>query len=117
VNTSGSRRYPDVLVEPLSPDLNGRTSEAPIFIAEVLSPSSVSDMREKSSEYMELPSLQTYAVVSQNEPKVWLWTRDETGFPEKPAVIESAEKMLDVPALGVALPLAGIYRGIGCAPG
>jgi Uma2 family endonuclease len=118
VNTSGSRRYPDVLVEPLSADLRGRTSEAPIFIAEVLSSSSVSvDMREKPSEYMELSSLQTYAVFSENEPMVWVWTRGETGFPEEPAMIEGTEKTLAVPALGVALPLADIYRGIGSARG
>src|SRR4051794_29731208 len=48
VNTPGSRRYPDVLVEEVNPDLKGRTSETPIFIGEVLSPSSIPvDMRQK----------------------------------------------------------------------
>src|SRR4051812_15177278 len=41
VNTPLSRRFPDVLVESASHDGKGRTSENPIFIAEVLSPSTV----------------------------------------------------------------------------
>jgi Uma2 family endonuclease len=116
VNTSASRRYPDVLVEPVSSDLKGRTSENPIFIAEVLSPSSVPvDMRQKSSEYMELTSLQTYAVFSQDEPKVWVWQRGAGGFPAKPTPIEGRNERLEIPALSVNLYLAEIYRGIGSA--
>jgi Uma2 family endonuclease len=114
VNTSGSRRYPDVLVEAANPDLKGRTSEAPIFIAEVLSPSTKSaDMRKKPAEYTELASLQTYAVFSQDEPKVWVWQRGEAGFPDRPVVIEGRDAKLQIPALVAVLPLAAIYRGIG----
>ena len=117
VNTGESRRFPDVLVEPVSPDLRGRTSEAPVFIAEVLSPSSVSiDTREKPAEYATLASLRTYAVFSQDEPKVWIWERGEDGFPGEPGLIEGRDARLDIPALGASLSLAEIYRGIG-APG
>jgi Uma2 family endonuclease len=114
VNTGDSRRFPDVLVEPVSPDLKGRTSEAPIFIAEVLSPSSVSiDMREKAAEYTGLASLRTYAVFSQDGPQVWVWERGEEGFPEKPTSVEGRDKRLAIPALGASLPLAEIYRNLG----
>lgn len=114
VNTPLSRRFPDVLVEPASHDGKGRTSENPIFIAEVMSPSTVTvDRKHKAAEYATLASLQTYAVFSQDEPTVWVWQRDESGLPEKPTRLEGREARLDIPALGTSLPLADIYRGIG----
>jgi Uma2 family endonuclease len=114
VNTPGSRRYPDVLVEAVNPDLKGRTSETPIFIGEVLSPSSIPvDMGQKPAEYANLASLQTYAVFSQDEPTVWVWQRGESGLPERPTCLEGREARLDIPALGATLALADIYRGIG----
>jgi Uma2 family endonuclease len=114
VNTSGSRRYPDVLVEAASPDLKARTSEAPIFIAEVLSPSTRSaDLTKKPAEYGELTSLQTYAVFSQDEPKVWVWQRRKAEFPEKPEHLEGRDAKLEIPALGATVALADIYRGVG----
>ena len=114
VNTPLSRRFPDVLVEPASHDGKGRTSENPIFIAEVMSPSTVTvDRKQKAAEYATLASLQTYAVFSQDEPTVWVWQRGESGLPEKPTRLEGREARLDIPALGTSLPLADIYRGIG----
>jgi Uma2 family endonuclease len=114
VNTRLSRRFPDVLVEPASRDGKGRTSESPIFIAEVMSPSTATvDRRQKAAEYATLASLQTYAVFSQDEPTVWVWQRGESGLPEKPTRLEGREARLDIPALGTSLPLADIDRGIG----
>ena len=114
VNTRISRRFPDVLVEPMSRDGKGRTSETPIFIAEVLSPSSVPvDTEEKPAEYATIASLRTYAVFSQDEPKVWVWERGDGGFPGKQKPIEGPDARLDIPALGVSLALAEIYRGLG----
>jgi Uma2 family endonuclease len=114
VNTSAGRRYPDILIEPASTDGKGRTADTPLFIAEVLSPSNESvDLVEKAAEYTELTSLHTYAVFSQDEPKVWVWERGEGGFPEKPELIEGRDAQLDIPALGARLSLAQLYRGIG----
>jgi Uma2 family endonuclease len=114
VNTPLSRRFPDVLVEPASRDGKGRTSESPIFIAEVMSPSTATvDRRQKAAEYATLASLQTYAVFSQDEPTVWVWQRGESGLPEKPTRLEGRDARLDIPALGATLALANIYRGIG----
>jgi hypothetical protein len=60
-----------------------------------------------------LTSLQTYAVFSQNEPKVWVWQRGEAGLPNRPELLEGRDARLDIPALGATLALADIYRGIG----
>jgi len=114
VNRPLSRRFPDGLAESARHDGKGRTSENPIFIAEVLSPSTVTvDRKQNAAEYAELASLQTYAVFSQDEPKVWVWQRGESGLPEKPTRLEGREAKLDIPALGTSLALADIYRGIG----
>ena len=59
-----------------------------------------------------MPTLGTYAVLSQNEAKAWVWTRAEDGMAAAPEEVFGLDKMLVVPALGLALPLADIYRGI-----
>src|SRR5829696_7505041 len=122
VNTPLSRRFPDVLVEPASHDGKGRTSESPIFIAEVMSPSTVTvDRKKKPAEYATLASLQTYAVFSQDEPTVWVWQRSESGLPERPTRLEGREARLDIPALGTSLPLpistaASALKGLSAWP-
>lgn len=116
VETRSGLRFPDVLVDRIRPNLGERSTDAPIFIAEVLSPSSMTlDMVEKAAEYTALATLRTYAVFSQDEPKVWVWQRGEAGFPEKPSLVEGRDARLEIPALSASLALAEIYRGIGAA--
>lgn len=116
VETGSGLRFPDVLVDRIRPDLAERSTDAPIFIAEVLSPSSmILDLVEKAAEYTALASLRSYAVFSQDEPKVWVWERGASGFPREAAVIEGRGARLEIPALSASLPLAEIYRGIGAA--
>jgi len=106
-------RYPDILVEAAGGDPKGCTTPAPIFIAEILSPSSVAtDLGDKAAEYLRLPSLAAYLVHSQDEPKAWLWVRGVTGFPPGPQVIEGKDAAIRIAALGVDLPLADIYAGV-----
>lgn len=114
VDVGDSIRCPDVLVEPAGGPGDGRFSEHPVFLAEVLSPSSLeTDLHEKAAEYTALPSLSAYAVLAQDEPRLWLWQRGEDGaFPHAGEMIEGAEALLKLPALGVELALADIYRGV-----
>jgi Uma2 family endonuclease len=77
----------------------------------VLSPStSTVDLGDKVAEYLELPSLLAYLVFSQDEPKAWMWVRGEAGF--SPIVLAGRDAIIEVPALGVSLPLSAIYAGI-----
>ncbi len=70
-----------MLVEPLGPAGSGYVSVAPTFVAEVLSRSSLeTDLHEKADEYTALASLRAYAVLAQDEPRLWLWVRD-AGWP------------------------------------
>lgn len=111
-------RYPDVLVERLQNDGGALSTERPVVLVEVLSPSSVgTDMTMKLAEYTSLPSLEAYIVASQDEPICWLWQRggENREFPAKPSEIKGREAMIEISALCISIPLAEIYRGIGTA--
>ena len=113
VHIGDSVRFPDVLVEPTQTDGRALEATAPILIAEVLSPGSLHlDFGDKPREYLSLPSIDTYLVVSPDEPRVWLWQRMGDEFPSEPEMIEGAGMHLAVPALGIEIPLAEIYRGV-----
>ena len=114
VRTHRGIRSPDVMVDARAPS-NSRAAEAPILIGEVLSPSSVAvDMVEKVAEYTALASLQVYLVFSQDEPRAWVWRRNDGGrFPDAPAMVSGADAILAVDALGANLSFAEIYRGLG----
>ncbi len=63
VRTADGIRYPDIFVDRTSTDLTGLACEAPIFIVEVLSPSTAGrDFTEKLEEYTTIPSVQTYLI-------------------------------------------------------
>lgn len=110
---SSTVRFPDIVVDPAGGSTKDRTATAPVFLAEVMSPSSERvDLGDKAAEYLALPSLGTYLVVAHDEPKAWVWTRTEAGFPPGPAVRDDINDVIDIPALGVALPLADIYRRV-----
>jgi Uma2 family endonuclease len=109
-------RYPDVVVERRRDAGETLTTTAPVLIVEVLSPSSAGrDMSIKLAEYTALPSLEAYIVASQDEPIVWVWQRqgEAHAFPKLPSEIAGRDRAIDIPALGISLPLGDIYRGIG----
>ncbi|GLK75773.1 hypothetical protein GCM10008171_10270 [Methylopila jiangsuensis] len=119
VRTGGSIRFPDVLVQAPEPDGSALESKTPLVIVEVLSPSTAyADHVVKRDEYLALPSLQAYVVADPNAPKLTLWARGADGeFPLAPVEIEGLDATLPLDGLGVALPLAELYRGISDPPG
>src|SRR5215467_4031777 len=104
---------PDVLVEPAQPDGKSLRAESPILIAEVLSPGTYHlDFGDKLREYLTLPSLDTYLIISPDEPRIWVWQRTDGAFPKEPRVIEKRDEHVGLPALAIDIPLEEIYRGI-----
>jgi Uma2 family endonuclease len=102
-------RYPDVVVVPKVGKLKDLAAE-PILIAEVLSPSSVTnDLGDKAAEYLRLESVSAYLVLSQDEPKAWVWVRGGSDFPRGPEAIAGNEGALKITALSIELPLSEIY--------
>jgi Uma2 family endonuclease len=114
VRTSVGVRYPDVIVDRATDNLKGLACEAPIFIVEVLSPSTAAlDLTTKQREYTALPSLQTYLVCSQDEPRVWVWARQADGsWSVEAEMIEGREIAIPLGGLAIELSMAAIFRGI-----
>jgi Uma2 family endonuclease len=107
-------RYPDLVVFPTGSPDKSYTTRTPVLLAEVLSPSSeVIDLGDKAAEYLELPSLLAYIVLSQDERKAWMWSRASTSaqFAPGPKVILGTEDVIPIGGLQLELPIADIYAG------
>jgi Uma2 family endonuclease len=107
-----NRPEPDVVILPrtgVSLGLQGRDRGDPLVAFEVLSPSTEDrDLRWKRAAYTSLASLTHYVVVAQDAIEVVVFARDK-GFAEKR--LRSLNDSVEVPALGISLLLAEIYRG------
>jgi Uma2 family endonuclease len=110
------RPEPDVLVIPSDHrpfDPQDRDVRDLIVAFEVLSPSTKTcDMRWKRTAYTGLPSLTHYVVIAQDAVEVVVFARDED-FAERR--LRSIGETIDLPSLGVSLPVAEIYRDTGLA--
>jgi Uma2 family endonuclease len=106
-------RFPDVIVDRAGGAPGDLTATAPVFAAEVLSPSTAAiDLGDKAAEYLRLPTLASYLVLAQDEAKAWLWQRGETGFPPGPAAIAGKDQIIRIAPLGLELPFAKLYAGL-----
>jgi Uma2 family endonuclease len=107
-------RYPDAVVDRRNDRLKDLACEAPILIVEVLSPStSELDLNTKQREYTAIPSLQTYLVCSQDEPRAWAWTRSSEGnFPLEAKMFVGRDISVPLGGLGIELSMPAIFRGI-----
>jgi Uma2 family endonuclease len=113
VNIGASVRFPDVVVQRVPIDLKSLEAKTPIVIAEVLSPGTMHvDFSDKRKEYLNLPTLDAYLILSPDEPQVWLWQRLQGDFPLEPEILEGTNARVALAALRVEIPLADIYRGV-----
>ena len=103
---------PDMFIAPAGSarrDPYGRETRDILVAFEILSPSTAErDLRWKRTAYTRLPSLTHYIVVAQDAVDVVIFARD-AGFTERR--IRSLGESIDLPALGISLPLSEIYRG------
>jgi Uma2 family endonuclease len=78
---------------------------------EILSPSAAErDLRWKRTAYTSLRSLTHYVVIAQDAVDVVVFARD-TAFAERH--VRSAGESLELPSLGISLPLSEIHRDTG----
>lgn len=99
--------YPDVFVTCSPSDRDRYSREEPVLVAEVLSPGTERvDRGEKFEAYRTIPSLQEYALLSQEGVRLELfrrrtgWARETFG-PDADVTLES---------VALTLPLASLYR-------
>jgi Uma2 family endonuclease len=102
---------PDIFIVPAGSarrDPYGRETSDVLVAFEILSPSTAErDLRWKRTAYTSLPSLTHYVVIAQDAVEVVVFARD-AGFAERR--LRSLADTLELPALGISLPLAEIYR-------
>jgi Uma2 family endonuclease len=107
------RPEPDVLVVPRAGESLARfwRDRSDIIVAiEILSPSTEDrDLRWKRAAYTAMPSLTHYVVVAQDTIEVVVFARD-SGFVERR--LRSIDEVLDLPSLGIMVPLSEIYDDI-----
>ena len=105
---------PDLFIVPagrVRRDPHGRETRDVIAIFEILSPSTADrDLRWKRIAYTGLPSLSYYIVIAQDAIDVVVFARD-AGFTERRT--RSLAESLELPALGISMPLSEIYRDTG----
>jgi Uma2 family endonuclease len=118
VRTPVGIRTPDVLVDPVNSDLTQLATATPVFIAEVLSPSTTgADFTEKLHEYTAIAFLQTYLICSQDEPRAWVWARHSGGsWPKLPRELAGRDGTIALGDLDIELSMAAIFRDIPDAP-
>jgi Uma2 family endonuclease len=108
-----NRPEPDVLVYPSKhrrPERR-RDRDDVIVVFEVLSPSTEErDLGWKRKAYTSLASLTHYVVISQDAVEVLVFARDDDFKGRK---FRSLDETIELPSLGVSLPVAEIYRDTG----
>ena len=108
VLANGRVRYPDVLVLDRPHATSGDIVDAPLFVAEVLSPSTErTDLLAKSAEYGAVPSILHYVILEQTPSPAMVWNRDSA-----PWTAGIAHTELSLPGLGITVPLDEIYDGV-----
>lgn len=107
--------YPDLVIvcgEPQLEDQEFDTLLNPSCLVEVLSASTERyDRGHKAIAYRTLPSLGLLLLVSQEEPRIEVQSRLPGGS-WSITDLAGIEATLDLPELGIALPLAEIYRRV-----
>ncbi len=103
--------YPDALVVCRSNPETDSFQDDPVVVVEVLSDSTRRlDDGEKRDGYLTIPSLRVYLLVEQDEAAVIVYRRTEQGFVRE--VYVGRDAVLQLPEIGIELPLAEIYERI-----
>jgi Uma2 family endonuclease len=101
---------PDVVVR-CGPPVEGGYADDPILVAEVLSPSTMSNDRGGKLDFFRtILSLRTNLIAYQDEARIEVWQRE--GEDWKHLVLKDASASLPLPELSGELRLAEVYDGI-----
>ncbi len=104
-------RYPDVVLVKKDTITETHAISSPVLLIEVSSKESANrDNETKLNEYVKLPSLQYYLIISQYEPLVQLYSRDDQGW--RFEVFSQMESEVPLPKLNCVLKLTNIYENV-----
>ncbi|MBV9251434.1 MAG: Uma2 family endonuclease [Acetobacteraceae bacterium] len=110
VRAGASVRYPDVVICAGPLDQTIRTLTDALAAFEVLSDdTATTDRVKKLLDYAALPSLRSYVLLEQTAVAATLFRREPGG----PWIATAhTEGTLDLPGLGITLPLTDLYSGL-----
>ena len=113
VSTIGKAvRYPDNVVTRLPIVGTDRMVTDPVVIFEVLSPSSLRiDRVIKRREYQAVASIRRYMIIASAMVEVAVLSRD-AGTGAFTGGVLSPHEMLQLPEIGVTIPVAALYAGL-----
>lgn len=107
----GQIRRPDVGVDCARRDPNAYRAAEPRFVAEVLSPSTRDfDTYAKVVEYKSVSGLDYVLLIEPNAPEAVMWVR--AGAEWRVERSDGLEASIDLPGLGVSLPMAELYDSV-----
>ncbi len=109
---SDAVRYPDAVVTCSKFDGRDLLVPDPIIVFEVVSPSSVrTDRVIKLREYQAVPSIRQYVIVEREEITITVLSRENPGDAFTAAGLSKGDT-LQLPEIGIELPVDDIYEGI-----
>lgn len=111
IEENGIYRYPDVVVSPESDDEHTHMVTQPIILVEVLSDSTANEDRgAKLREYTNLPTLQYYLILAQDQILAELYSRKEDGWLLQ--FFDEQNESVPLPAFETQLSLKEIYQKV-----
>ena len=110
IQTPHSIRYPDVFVSCTPVPRGATVVTEPVVVFEVLSASTATtDHLVKNQEYRDTRSIQRYVMLAQDRPGGTVFGR--TGGEWIGRVLD-ADAVLDMPEIGISVPVAEFYEGM-----
>ena len=108
-------RYPDAVVTCTPFSDRDRFVPSPIIVFEVVSPSSVrTDRVTKLHEYQAVPSIRRYIIVEPTTAALTVLSRDRADETFRATGLADAD-ILRLPEIGIEVPVAELYAGVGLA--
>jgi Uma2 family endonuclease len=116
---TGNARYPDALIDCGRFVPNAVQAQEPAVVFEVLSKSTAwVDQNLKLRDYDATETIRQYILVSQDEPRVMVYTRGDNGRLDLRGamLLTDIDEVIALPNIGLSLALAAIYEAIEFEP-
>jgi len=119
VQPTGNYYFPDITVACgdilFKEDESVSTILNPKVVIEILSPSTeLLDRRTKFYDYIQIPSLEDYLLVAQDEPRIERFSRGEELWTV--LKVEGLDGSIEIPSLSLTLKLAEVYERVEFPP-
>lgn len=112
--TAGRARYPDAFVTCTPVDPTATVADAPVVVFEVISDDTArTDRIEKLREYQATASIRRYVILEQKSIGAVAFSRK--GEDWVVTALTDADT-LDLPEIGIAIPMAELYTGLQLSP-